>query len=147
MDPSRSEASRDWLFGLTLRRRAFFAFAVTLFALTHWPALQVSVPGIERPDLILHFAFFATWYLLLFAAGLFGPLGRPRSLLWPWTVAIGYAAVDEALQAVPIIRRHAAWDDWLANVGGITIGLLVATIWTRVRGRRFPFPAGEQSRP
>lgn len=124
---------------------AFFLFAGALFVATHWPALEVRVAEIPRPDLVAHFGVFSTWYVLLFAAAFFGPIGRPgetlRTLGLPWLIAVGYAAFDEGLQLIPMIQRHAAWDDLAANIGGITVGLIGASIWTAARLRA----RGEQS--
>lgn len=120
---------------LARRRAAFWLFASILFIATHWPALEIQVPRVRRPDIILHAGSFAAWYLLLYFAAYFGSIGTRarRPLLAPYLVAITYAAADEALQLIPAIRRHAAWDDWAADVGGITLGLIVATIWTMSR--------------
>lgn len=128
----------------TLRRTAFWCYASAIFVLTHWPRLEVRVPGVERPDLIAHFAVFGLWYLLLFSAAYFGRLGTWRSLVLAWAVAAAYACVDEGLQLIPFIGRHAAWDDLAANLGGVTLGLISAGAWSRffARPRR---SGGEQS--
>jgi VanZ family protein len=122
-----------WLPSRLHFRVVFWTYALVLFIGTHWPRLELNVPGVERPDLVIHFVIFATWYLLLFGAAYFAGLGRWRSLLAAWIVAAAYAALDEGLQAIPVIRRNAAWDDLAANVGGITVGLLMAAGWTVVR--------------
>ena len=123
------------------RRVAFWLFALALFVGTHWPRLELNVPGVKRPDLIVHFGLFATWYLLLFAAAYLAKLGRVRSLIAVWVIAVAYAGLDEGLQAIPFVHRDAAWDDFAADVGGVTIGFLIAAVWTACLGRG----KGEQS--
>lgn len=119
-------------------RTAFWVFAAALFVGTHWPRLELNVPGVRRPDLIVHFGLFALWYLLLFAAAYMARLGRWRSLIAVWVIAVAYAALDEGLQAIPFVRRNAGWDDFAADVVGVTIGFVIAAVWTacRTRARR-----------
>lgn len=117
---------------LGTRRRVFIAYALTLFVLTHWPRLEVKVPGVERPDLLAHITVFAGWFGLFFAAAYFGQLGSSlvRTVLVPWVIAVVYACIDEGLQAVPMLGRHAAWDDLGANIAGITLAAGVAAVWS-----------------
>ncbi len=117
-----------------LSRAAFAGFAVLLFVGTHWPKLTIPAPG--RPDLFVHAAVFAVWTGLLIGAGFFGhPLSR-RNLLFVLAIAPVYAAIDESLQAIPWIRRHAAWDDYRMNLAGVAIALAAASILAAVRGKR-----------
>ena len=51
--------------------------------------------------------------------GLLGPWRSRRTISLAVVVAIAYAAFDESTQAVPFIRRYAAWDDFAFNVVGI----------------------------
>lgn len=118
-------------------RITFWAYLPLLFTLTHWPALQVPVPGVERPDLIAHFVSFGTWCGLFTLAGFLAPRGPTTSpkafatLRWiglSWLVSVAYAALDEGLQAIPALQRTCAWDDWFANVGGVTLGSLACVV-------------------
>jgi hypothetical protein len=45
-----------------------------------------------------------------------------------------YAAVSELVQAIPGLHRDATLGDWLADVVGVLLGLL---LWTLVERRRF----------
>lgn len=117
-----------------LIRAAFAGFAVLLFVGTHWPKL--AIPAAGRPDLFVHVAIFTVWTGLLIAAGFFGdPLSR-RNLLLVLVVGPVYAAIDEGLQAVPWIRRHAGWDDYLMNVSGVAIAVVAAAILAAAQGKR-----------
>jgi VanZ family protein len=114
-----------------LRRAGFILYALALFTGTHWPALDVRSDVIQRPDLLAHFVIFALWALALWQSGLAGDPALPRTI--PRCVLIGvvYAAIDEALQAIPILRRNAALDDYAFNVIGVLIGAAIA--WTLAR--------------
>ena len=52
------------------RRAAFWLYVPALFTATHWPYLEVPLPG-ERPDLAVHLCAFGLWTLLLIGAGYF----------------------------------------------------------------------------
>lgn len=128
------------LAGLLARHRQtlrilFWVCAAALFTGTHWPALEVHVPGIDRPDLIVHFVLFGGWFGLFWLTGYVGEPLRIRSILIAAVVSCLYAGFDEGLQAIPWIRRTCAWDDYAANCTGIGIGVVIAVIATLVAGR------------
>lgn len=112
--------------GRMLLRYAFWFYAALLFTATHWPNLKIEVSNIERPDLIVHLGCFGTWSFLLWASGLAEPRGAMKTIVVVWVVGVAYAAVDEGLQAIPWVHRTAAWDDYVADVLGITLGTLAA---------------------
>lgn len=120
-----------------LCRLSFLVYVPALFVATHWPALEV--PGEGRPDLLVHVAVFALWTSLLIGAGFFGPALSWRNILIVLPIAIAWAAFDEATQAIPFVRRHAAIDDFLANLVGILLaclaGLVLMTIKNRMTAR------------
>lgn len=99
------------------------------FMMTHWPALTLPFPG--RPDLVAHFTVFGTWNALLIACGRFGPRFSLRNIAVCTMIAAMYAGVDEGLQLIPAVRRHAAWDDYGCNVAGIQLVALGALILGR----------------
>ncbi|MEM1167048.1 MAG: murein biosynthesis integral membrane protein MurJ [Planctomycetota bacterium] len=117
-----------------LARWAFAAYAILLFTLTHWPALRIDRAPIDRPDLWIHSAAFGLWAFLLGASGwlargrLRTPIAHPLAVLG---VGVLYAAIDEALQAIPALNRFAAFDDFAANAAGIGVGVgaFVAARW------------------
>ena len=115
----------------TLIRAAFWGFAVLLFVGTHWPKLTIPAPG--RPDLVVHMTIFAMWTALLISCGYFGPALSSRNLAIVLAIAPVYAAIDESLQAIPWIRRHAAWDDYAMNVSGIALALAAAALFGTLR--------------
>lgn len=129
MPAARAHAPRPLAF-----RFAFWLYAATLFTLTHFPKLAPPPITIPRPDLLIHFGCFGLWYVLLYLSGYFRGRCTPGiGLFRVWVIAATYAAVDEALQLIPFIQRHAAWDDYAANLGGITLGMLAVLVlfrWT-----------------
>lgn len=124
----------------------FAVYAACLFAATHWPNLRIESRQIDRPDILIHIAAFAIWTVLLALSGLVGPWLKSRTALLAGAVALAFAAFDEASQALPILGRTAALDDYLADVAGIVIASLVVLGWStlRTRGRNVP-GAGDQS--
>lgn len=117
------------------RRLAFWAYAGLLFVATHWPSLSIEAP-IARPDLILHAGAFALLTAFLLASMLLGPSRSRRVVLIVGVVALAYAGVDELLQMIPILHRHAAVDDWIADALGIAIVVAIGLVRAGMDGNR-----------
>jgi len=109
-------------------RYAFFIYAPLLFLGTHWPQLTIPLPG--RPDLVVHMTIFGGWTLLLFLSGLVGDPRSWRTVAVTHVVAVLYAAADESLQAVPLVRRHFDWDDMMFNTFGV-VAATILNMWLR----------------
>lgn len=107
-----------------IRRFIFGGYAGLLFMATHWP--KVAIPAEGRWDLLVHASVFGTWAILLMSTGPFGPARSERNIARCVPIAMIYACIDEGLQAVPLVKRVAAWDDLAANMTGILIASLVA---------------------
>ncbi len=114
-----------------MMRVVFAVYAAVLFALTHWPKLEVPGPEVVRPDLFAHVGAFGLWTLLLERCGWFGAPGSARNLVRSGGVAAVYVLIDEGLQAIPIVQRHVSWSDAGANVLGVGAGLAVASVVAR----------------
>lgn len=123
-----SERVRRVVCAAQVWRWVFALYAATLFVGTHWPNLKLDVPGVERPDLIVHLTIFGGWLGLLWLSGLVGPALKFKSLGLCVLVAVVYAAVDEGLQAIPWVRRNAALDDYAANCLGVLLGAALAGV-------------------
>ena len=124
-------------------RWCFGAYAATLFVATHWPNLKIE--GTGRPDLFVHVAAFGLFAALMIVARFFGPALSIRNIGAVAVIATVYAGIDEWMQAIPWIKRHAAWDDWLADVGGIAIacgGALVMRAFWRPGDAETSVPSG-----
>ncbi|MDX2116536.1 MAG: hypothetical protein SFZ24_13075 [Planctomycetota bacterium] len=110
-----------------LVRWFFWPYACLIFALTHWPKLEIKA-DIPRPDLIIHVVVFGSWTAVFIMCGFFGPRLEKRPVLISGAVSLAYSAVDEALQLIPFINRHAGLDDAAANALGValaTAGMLL----------------------
>lgn len=117
-------------------RWVFAAYAGALFIGTHWPALEVHGP-VPRSDLWVHVAVFCVWTLLLIRCGFFAPATARRNILLSVAAGACYAAIDEGLQAIPAIRRNAAWDDFAADLCGVLLAGAIA-VMIASSGRRKP---------
>ncbi|MGH7244222.1 MAG: VanZ family protein [Phycisphaerales bacterium] len=103
-------------------RPIFAVYALALFAGTHWPNLQLHGP-VERTDLWVHLFAFGTWAALAATCRFFGPMCSARNLTLTWILSVGYACIDEGLQAIPALGRTCAWDDLSFNTLGISIAI------------------------
>ncbi|GMV24206.1 MAG: hypothetical protein AMXMBFR58_02370 [Phycisphaerae bacterium] len=116
--------------GSIVRRAAaafFGLYAGITFMLTHYPQLAIPVPG--RPDLVAHMGLFGLWTILCWSCGWFGPVLSEINTWRSLGVSLVYAAVDEASQMVPQIRRVAALDDFGANALGVmAAGALILAV-------------------
>jgi VanZ family protein len=119
----------------TTRRRTFVVYAIILFTLTHWPGLGIQT-DLGRPDLVVHTVVFGLWTILLIACQFFGPPGSWRNIAICAPIAVAYACIDESLQAIPFVNRHAGVDDALANLLGVSLGVLTMSLIARHRRRR-----------
>lgn len=136
-----------------LARGAFWVYAAVLFTATHWPNLKIESSYVERPDIFIHAATFGLWTMLLIGTGYFahvsGEVGRAegvmraamewaprvlttRGVLISGAVGLGYAAFDEATQAIPGLGRTAAIDDFGADAVGVMAAVVAGLIAQRV---------------
>ncbi len=136
--PDRGAAAIRWLRSVRARRAVFLCFWAMLFVGTHWPHLELNVPNIERPDLLVHLTIFGALAALLIAAAVFDPALSVRNILLSGLAAALYASADEASQLIPIFQRHAAWDDWALNLSGITAAVIAAFICRLTLSRTGP---------
>jgi VanZ family protein len=114
----------DRLTSQRARRVVFWVYTVALFAATHWP--KVELPGPPNTDKVLHIVVFGAWTFLFAVAGYLRPIRRPVSLLAIGLIAAAWAGLDELLQEIPIIHRHATIKDYVANLIGVGAGLVAA---------------------
>jgi len=111
-------------------RILFFVYAIAMAIGTHWPGIKITGP-MPNPDLLVHVAAFGAWTLLLVLCRFFGPAVSMRNVLICAGIAVGYAVFDEVTQAIPGLNRHAALQDFLADVigvGGATIAAGLASL-------------------
>jgi hypothetical protein len=117
-----------------LWRTAFIVYAMALLIALLWPALQVPAV-IPRPDLIAHGATFGAFTWLAWRALCESGLSHGRALLLAVLGGIAFGGATELLQAIPIIRRTCAWDDFFADDLGVALGALAAWVTVVLRKR------------
>lgn len=121
-------------------RRALPAYWIFLFCLLHFPALRVDLP-VRLSDKLAHVVAFA---LLTFLFWRFvETLHRPLSGRFVWYAALwlgAYASLDEWLQQ--FVGRETDLADWLCNLTGVALVLVVLEHRRRRRAARQHPPAG-----
>lgn len=115
-------------------RAAFACFALILFTATHWPRLQLP-NVVPRSDLWVHASALCLWTSLLIACRFFTPRAlTSRNILTCVAIGVAYGGFDELTQAIPILHRTCAWDDWGADsTGAILAGVLAFILPRRTR--------------
>ncbi|MFC7450041.1 VanZ family protein [Rhodococcus daqingensis] len=114
-------------------RRAAPLAVVILITLVMLFSPGSTVPsGPPNSDKITHLLMFAA---LAYAAR-FAGFGVTAVIVWAGL----YAAVSEVLQGLLPIHRSASVWDWVADVVGVAIGLVIFRAWQA--GRRRPTPGG-----
>ncbi|MBS3734818.1 MAG: VanZ family protein [Phycisphaerae bacterium] len=108
----------------------------TAFALTHVPAEKL--PHLGTGDAALHAIGYFVLAGLLWATLAVRGVWPPRRATLVICVMIVYAALDEATQTLPALRRAASMADWLADVGGAVaaVGIGEGAIALALRRRR-----------
>lgn len=111
-----------WLGHLSWSRAAAIAWSIAIFAGLSIPSN--SVPDIGNGDKNIHAIIFAGFAFLWRWAG----LSERRTLAW----GVAYAVLSEVYQAVMPIGRSGDWQDALADVIGLLIGLVLARLFARI---------------
>ena len=118
-----------------LWRGLFWVYLTALSIALLWPKLTLP-PVMPRPDLVGHYVAFGLFALLLC---LWNPTLTPRTgvnLLVAFAAGAAYGGVTELLQAIPILKRSAGWDDWAADVLGVVCGLIAYLLLRKLRASR-----------
>ena len=134
-------------------RRALLAILViywiSMYVGTHVPTLPSVIA--DHADKLIHCCAYGGLAFLLILA-----IGSRRSItfrqfVFVWLFVAGYGVFDEVTQ--PLVGRHADLVDWVADIFGAAIGLLIGwpiaargELWFRRIFRLLP-PAPDASRP
>ncbi|MEM9064365.1 MAG: murein biosynthesis integral membrane protein MurJ [Planctomycetota bacterium] len=110
-----------------LARGAFITYATALLALSLWPRVTAEGP-IERTDLVIHFAAYLIWTLFFAASDWFGGSSAAKRIAVVGLVAGVWSVISELLQGIPGLGRTVAFEDALANLGGVVLGLGVLAL-------------------
>ncbi len=122
---------------------------ISMYVGTHVPTLPSVIA--EHADKLLHCcAYGGLAFLLILAIGSRQPITF-RQLVFVWFLVAGYGVFDEVTQ--PLVGRHADLVDWVADIFGAAIGLLIGwpiaargETWVR-RILRMPKPVSDNSVP
>ena len=134
-------------------RRALLAILViywiSMYVGTHVPTLPSVIA--DHADKLIHCcAYGGLAFLLILAIGSRRSVTF-RQLIFVWLFVAGYGVFDEVTQ--PLVGRHADLVDWVADIFGAAIGLLIGwpiaargELWFR-RIFRLPTVAPDASQP
>lgn len=122
---------------------------ISMYVGTHVPTLPSVIA--EHADKLLHScAYGGLAFLLILAIGSRWTITF-RQLVFLWLLVAGYGVFDEVTQ--PLVGRHADLVDWVADIFGAAIGLLIGwpiaargESWVR-RILRMPKPVSDNSVP
>ena len=114
----------------TLWRWSLGLYGLILAIGTHWPRLRIDGP-VARSDLYIHVAAFGVLGGVLTLAALWGAPASRRNLVRALAVGVVFAALDEITQANPGLGRTAGFDDFLADVVGLSAGVASAALLAR----------------
>jgi len=110
------------------RAAAFILYTLTLVTLTHYPQVTLPDLGVQRPDLLIHLAAYGLFAALLTTSAILGPAHHTRTAVRALLIAIPFAVIDEATQAIPGLNRFVSLDDLLANWLGIALAIPATTL-------------------
>jgi VanZ family protein len=119
-----------------LRVLLLILYVVLIFFLSSRPYLHPPGPDFRLKDKVAHLAEYTGLGLLLFS-GLGWMIRRPRFTAFWILFAVGatVAAVDEVVQGF-IPGRLSDPTDWLADVIGVSLGVLLAMLVVKLRDSR-----------
>lgn len=114
-------------------KRAFIVIQVTLVTLlaaywlsmflgTHIPQVPQSLA--QQGDKLLHFGAYLGLAVLLLTWRISRGSITIRRLALFWLMIAAYGILDEVTQ--PLVKRDAEVGDWLADIAGAAVGLLIA---------------------
>jgi VanZ family protein len=124
--PVSSPVTSPWREHGALSRGVFAVAVLVSLAVLFAPPSDVpsSPPGVDK---LVHFSLF----LLLALAGRWAGVRRTTLAV----VLVGYAAVSEVVQGMPVVGRAASVLDWCADVLGVVAGL---GLWAALTRSRWP---------
>lgn len=131
-----SDQTRIRRWWVTIATPAVSLYWLAMFTGTHMPNPE-AVIGPEVSDKLLHFLAYFVLYVLLSARFrvVHAEFPKRRDHFRLLALTSAYAVVDELLQAVPIINRHADVEDAVADWSGLIAGAVVVWMIERLSRR------------
>ena len=100
--------------------------AITLSVAMLWP-LEAPPPAPDGSDKLVHFIAFAALAFPLARTGRFGLI----------PVVVGASAFGGLIEVIqPTFGRSADMQDWIADIVGVALGIVLALIYRRLRKHR-----------
>lgn len=122
MNETLSPVSARLQWAATWARIATAGFLLAMYVATHMP-VSIEAP-ISHTDKLFHFFAYMTLSIGMLSAWEFSVgLLRPPHYFTVWLVGTLYGVIDEITQ-IPV-GRTADGVDWLCDVGGILMGLML----------------------
>lgn len=106
--------------------------SLALLYLSLFREVPIDIPPFEYSDKIGHCAMYA---LLSFAMLLNHKRNQTKSsiaLISTIIFPIMYGGLIELLQGLPVFVRSCDWKDWIADIIGTFVGILLATLWKQM---------------
>jgi VanZ family protein len=108
---------------------------LTLFVLTHLPALGPLSPSTRFDEFVHGLAFAVLAFVLATTWRLNAGELSLAQLGWAWLVLLMYAALDEWTQQ--FVGRSTSITDWWSDITGAMVGLVLYAVSRRWYQRRF----------
>lgn len=108
----------------------FYAWAILVLAVSSVPGEIMPSGRMWNWDKLAHAAEYAVFAYLLFRylyVGRTRLVGRAAEITA--FVGIVYGLLDELHQSIPVIHRCCAWQDFVADVTGVLVGLAAASYY------------------
>ena len=123
-------------------RIASLLWLLVMFVATHWPLPNIQI-SITYYDKIVHAVAYATLAIFLLSSWeLSAGWLRPQHYFAVWLFCVLYGAFDEISQTP--FGRTCDGLDWVADVGGTVLGLILYRLMRPQLGRLFLRPGGLQ---
>ena len=117
-----------------LRRWALILYWITMFVATHWPDINRYKPEAGWPiphfGAVMHATVYAGWagmWCWFLSAG--GRRVSRAAIGWLLVGGVLWAGFDELSQA--LVAREPALDDFLWDLCGMLLAVLVVSLWQR----------------
>lgn len=107
-------------------------WAAVILTVSSLPGIDTGYLSFDWGDKLAHLAEYAVLGVFLGRMFILSGKGRLASTTGSILLGVGLAGVDE-LHQLPIPNRYCEWSDFLFDVCGVGVGLVVYSLWRMVR--------------
>jgi VanZ family protein len=108
-------------------------WTAVILTLSSLPGVELEYISFDWGDKLAHFAEYGVLGILVSRMFYLRGKGFPSVVTGSLLAGIGLAAIDE-LHQIPIRNRYCELGDYVSDVLGIGFGLIVYSIWRKVKG-------------